>query len=458
VSNPAIAPAQRAGARLATLLPFGLPGLPIAAIQLVYAVYLPRFYAGLGMGLAAVGLAIAVVRIIDIGVDPILGMAIDRTSTPIGRYRPWLLAGAPVAMLGTFMLIVSGGRADAGYLILWLLVGYAGWSILNLAMTAWASILATGYNDRSRVYGVTQGMAVIGSTGLLLLPVLTHGAVVLGRAASMPTVGWIILIALPLCAIGCAALSPEPAAETGPSAGFRFADLWFGLTKTAMWRIVAADLLLTLGPGTTGPLYVYFFHDAKGFGIAEVSLLLIFYIGAGIVGAPTWARIAKRIGKHRTIQIACVAYAVTQTILMALPRVWPGHTAIDAIPTILGMIGVGFCASAFVAMIRALMADVIDEVRLETGRDLTSLLFSMVTTTTKIGVAITVAVVFPILALVGYNGKEGAVNTPHAIFGLEMCYLFAPIVLVFGGGAMFLGYRLDADRHADIRAKLDAAR
>jgi Na+/melibiose symporter-like transporter len=37
-----------------------------------------------------------------------------------------------------------------------------------------------------------------------------------------------------------------------------------------------------------------------------------------------------------------------------------------------------------------------------------------------------------------------------------MCYLFAPIILVFLGGALFFGYRLDARRHGAIREALDA--
>ena len=78
-----------------------------------------------------------------------------------------------------------------------------------------------------------------------------------------------------------------------------------------------ADLVLTLGPGTTGPMYVYFFHDAKGFNEADVGYLLIYYIGAGLIGAPVWGRVARRFGKHRTVQIACVCYGITQTILMA---------------------------------------------------------------------------------------------------------------------------------------------
>ncbi|HEY2177464.1 MAG TPA: MFS transporter, partial [Caulobacteraceae bacterium] len=200
----------------------------------------------------------------------------------------------------------------------------------------------------------------------------------------------------------------------------------------------------------------FFFHDAKGFTIAEVGFLLIFYIGASVIGAPAWGRIAKALGKHRTLQIACVFYAIAQSTLMALPRVWPGHGLAEMLPTIAGMFGVGFTASAFILLIRAMVADVVDDVRLESGQDITSLLFSMVTTTNKIGLSVTTAFSFTVLSLVGYNPREGAVNTPHAIFGLEICYLFAPVILVFLGGGLFFGYRLDARRHGEIRAQLEA--
>ena len=77
------------------------------------------------------------------------------------------------------------------------------------------------------------------------------------------------------------------------------------------------------------------------------------------------------------------------------------------------------------------------------------------TTTAKVGAAISVFIIFPILAAVGYNGKEGALNSPHAIFGLEMCYLFAPIIMVFFGGGVLFGYKLDNARHSAIREALD---
>jgi Na+/melibiose symporter-like transporter len=182
----------------------------------------------------------------------------------------------------------------------------------------------------------------------------------------------------------------------------------------------------------------------------------MFAIGAGLVGAPIWGRIAQVISKHRTVQAGCVCYAISQSALMVVPRVWPGHTALDDIPTAVAMFAVGLSASAFFVALRAMVADVVDEVRLQRDQDLTSLLFSMVTTTTKIGAVLCVMIVFPVLKLVGYNGKEGAVNSAHAIFGLEMCYLFAPIILVFSGGAMLFGYKLNAQRHGEIRNALEA--
>ena len=222
-----------------------------------------------------------------------------------------------------------------------------------------------------------------------------------------------------------------------------------------MARLIFADLLLALGGGAVGPLYVYFWHDVKGFTVQDVGLLLIPGTMAGI-GAPVWGRIARRLGKHWTLLLGCAAcYSVAQIVLMTLPRVHAPYTFADALPTILISACVGFCTCSFQLMIRAMVADVADEVKLEVGQDFTGLLFSMVTTTTKIGGSITVLIVFPILALIGYNGAEAAVNTPHAIFQLQLVYVLIPITLIGLGGLAIIGYKLEAGRHAEIRAKLD---
>jgi Na+/melibiose symporter-like transporter len=441
---------------LPTILAFGAIQMPLLAIGLVYGVYLPPNYAGLGVGLASVALAITIVRGIDVFFDPLLAMVMDRTKTPIGRYRPWLVLGTPIVMFGVYKVLMPQGPVSQGYLILWLLVSFVGLSMMTLGSSAWSAVVATNYNDRARLYAWTSPMGILALVGLLMLPLFTHGKVAAGLTSSMPIIGMIFLVALPIALFITAVFTPERVAPASQSS-FSASDYLGAIGRPTMLRLILADFLLALGPGVTGPLYLFYFHDAKGFTIPDVSLMLIFYVTAGVFGGLFWGGYAaQKLGKHRALQVACVAYGITQSILMAVPGMKAGYTFVDVLPTGVAMIAVGFTAAAFLILVRAMVADVADEVRLDRKRDLTSLLYSMVTTTTKLGGSITVAVVYPVLALVGYNPKEGAVNTPHAIFGLEMCYLFAPVILVLIGGSMFFGYRLDSKRHAEIREALAA--
>jgi len=443
-------------APLHTILAFGAIQMPVLAIGVIYGVYLPPNYAGLGVGLVAVAAAITIVRAVDVFFDPLLATVMDRTRTPIGRYRPWVVLGTPIVMLGVWKIEMPAGAVSEGYLILWLLVSFVGLSMMTLGASAWSAVVATTYHDRARLFAWTAPMGILGIDALLLLPFFTHNKVAPGLTASMPIIGVIFLIALPIALAICAIFTPERLATAARRPTFSLADYRGAIARPTMLRLIAADFLLALGPGVTGPLYLFYFHDAKGFSVPDVSLMLIFYVSAGIFGGLFWGGYAaKLLGKHRALQVACVSYAITQSVLMAVPRVGPHYTFVDCLPTGVAMAAVGFCATAFLILVRAMVADVVDEVRLERKQDLTSLLYSMVTTTTKIGGSITVAVAYPVLAFVHYNPKEGAVNTPHAIFGLEMCYLFAPVVLVLIGGAMFFGYKLDSKRHAEIRAALD---
>ena len=423
--------------------------MPLGLIVIVFSVFLPRFYVSLGLSFAAVGAALLIVRLLDVALDLIVGLAMDQTRTPLGRYRPWLLAGAPILLLGVYHLLLPRGPVSQLYLIGWLLAAYLGFSILTLSMAAWGANVAAAYHERARVYGVVQAMSTLSATTLLLLGVLTGGRIEPGKPASMWVIGAIIVIAIPIGVALTSLFTPERKPTGLTQARFSLADYGLALKRPAMLRVIAADLILTLGAGSTAPIYVYFFHDAKGFSIAATGSLLVFYIAAGLVGAPFWSAVAHRTSKHRALQAARVAAALTQGALVTVP-------AGLYLATALAMFSVGFCVAGFVPLIRAMVADIADEVRLETGKDLSSVIYAMVTTTQKVGTALTVAIIFPVLGLIGYQGGEGAHNSPAAVFGLEMCYLFAPVIMLALGAATMIGYTLDAARHGEIRAALEA--
>ena len=193
---------------LPVVMAFSSTALPIAAIGLVMAVYLPRFFASqIGLSLAAVGGAFTIVRLIDMVLDPLLGMAMDRTHLRMGRYRPWLMLGAPIVMAATYMLFMARPGAGEPYLVGWLLVLYLGVSILTLSQAAWGASLATDYNDRSRVYGVIQAVGVVGAVLILLLPLA------LGKqgegASGVHAMGWFCIIAIPVTLALCVLITPE---------------------------------------------------------------------------------------------------------------------------------------------------------------------------------------------------------------------------------------------------------
>lgn len=435
---------------LPRLLAFAGGSMPAYIMLGITGVYLPKFYAGhLGVSLLTLGATIAMIRLADLGVDLGLGILMDKTKTAIGRYKPWYLLGLPVVCLAVYKAFNPPEGAGISYLVIWYAMLYLAYSLLVLGHSAWAGTITGQYNERSRIFGWMMGLGFAASVSVNLLPLLTHGAVNPAKASSMPIMAWIIIASALICMPLALLIAPEREPPVARKERLTLKDYAAVVTTPSMLRLVLADLFLTLGPGTTAPMYIFFFHEAKRFTLDQVPLLLIFYVGAGIFGAPLWGRLAMRIGKHRTVQVACVAYAITQTILMAMPA---GQFAITAV----GMAAVGFCSSAFILLVRAMVADVADQLRLETGQERSGVLFALVTLTQKFGTSITISIVFPILGAVGFNPKDGAVNTPHAIWGLEMCYLFAPIILVLVGGAMFFGYSLTAQRQGEIRAQLDA--
>lgn len=428
---------------------FGAGGIPVAMLLLVLGTYITPFYSGsVGIKLAVLGATLSSLRLIDVGFDFLLGWVMDRFETPIGRFKPWFLLALPVFWVGIFKLLNPPAGAGLEHLVPWLLVCYLAYSLMGLSHAAWAANLATDYHERSRIFGWTQAITVIGTVGMLLAPILTQGWIKPGDPDSMPRLAILLIVAATVIIPINALFTPERVVRSLQKKAATPKDFAAVFTKSSMSRLLLADLLLTLGTGTTAPMYVFFFHTAKGFEISEVSYLLIPYIGAGILGAPVWAHVAQRLGKHRAIQVACVCYGIMQTILMAIPAKLLGPTAV-------AMFCVGFSASAFIPLMRSMVADVTDELRLSTGKEQAGVLYSLVILVQKIGTSVTTIIVLPILQWVGFNPKPHAVNTPEAIFGLQMCYLFAPIIFVLIGSLVFFGYKLTPGRHAEIRTALD---
>ena len=435
------------GLSLATVMAFAGPSLPLTGIGTIYGVYVAPYLTGvLGVGLATLAGAFLLIQAISLFWDPILGWAMDRTRTPIGRFRPWMIASVPIFLISTYMIFMAKPGIGFAYLVIWGLVLGLGQSMLGLSQAAWGANLATTYNQRSLLYGVIGGVGGVGAILFLVMQVIfakPHP----GLPNNIQMSGWVVLVSVPILVALLAVIVREPVSPTLRTP-FALKDYWEMIWRPEMRRLILADFALALGPGTTGPLYLFFFRDALGFNAAQEGELLMVYVAAAFLGGPMLGWVATKLNKHRTLMLATVGYAICQASLFVIPK----GMFIAAVP---GMMGCGFIAAGFGLLVRAMVADVGDELRLEQGKERMSLLYALVSTTSKVGGAITLPVSYTILARVGYKTTVGAANTPYAIHGLVMCYVFAPIIFVLLGGLVMFGYRLDASRHAEVRSKLD---
>ena len=183
---------------LGAILAFAAANFPFGALGIAVAVYLPPYFAGhLGVSLAVVGGAWATVRLLDMIVDPILGLVMDRTTTRFGRYRLWTLIGAPILMVSTYALFLAPKDIGELYLIGWLLIYYLAYSIMTLGHSAWGATLSTQYHERSRVFGVVAMLGVLGAVVVLLIPIFS-GALGFGTGLAVPQMGWFIILSIPL--------------------------------------------------------------------------------------------------------------------------------------------------------------------------------------------------------------------------------------------------------------------
>lgn len=433
---------------LVSVVTFSIATFPVSALGVALFVYLPPYLAGhLGVALTTISGAWAAVRIVDLFVDPVLGHAMDRTRTRLGRYRAWLAVGVPILMLAVYMLFMAPKGIGALYLLIWLFVLYVGNSILTLSQYAWSATLATEYHERSRVLGVLTAVGVAAGVITLLIPIIGP-AVGLSNAQGIQAMGWFVILIAPVTVGLTVWRTPERLSKDTHSQ-FAFGDYVDIVRKPEVVRLFLCQMALTLGPGWMSAIYLFYFKSVRGYTTQQATILLLIYILAGVVGAPLTARAAMRFGKHQTLMATTTAFSLGLFLVFAIP---PGNV-LAGIPL---MVWCGIMAAGFGLMINAMMADVGDEIRLHQGKERISVLYAVLTFASKVAAAAAISVTFFLLSRIGYNAAEGAHNSAQALDGLQWIFLLGPFVFVILGGACVVGWKLDADRHAGVRAQLDA--
>ena len=438
-----------------TMMALAGPAAPMSALSLPLIIYLPEFFSNaLGISLAVVGLMFTVVRLADLAFDPFVGGLMDRTMTRFGQFRPWLLIGVPVVIAGTVMLFMAERGAGVLRLSIGLALGYAGYSIVNLAQMGLGTELTSDYRERSRVFAWWQGFNGLGLVLVLMLPVvlpyLFGERMAQDPGFTVRTMGWFVVVTLPLTALLCVARVRESGtARTSHVASL--ADYRSLLSLSSTRLLLLAQILVGMAGGIASAVFIFYFTMIKHVPREYVGVQFLILTFGSMISAVLWSWLANRIGKHRALIVGCLLYSAYLVVLFIMPA---GNLVIFYALALPG----GVAAASFDMLPRAMMADVSDEDRLSSGHDRLGMLFALLTVTIKLGQAVSIGIVYFMLDLLGFNASSAAANPPGALLGVSALFTLVPLSLYVAAALVASRYTLTPARHRGILVSLGEAK
>lgn len=422
-----------------------LPAFPIAAFGMPLVVHLPSFYASkeVGIDLAVVGAIFGLIRVVDIFIDPVAGYVSDRWRTRFGRRRPVIALGTPIFALGIWLAFVPGGVVSPAYLLACLMVMYLGYSTVVVPHLSWGSEISTDYHERSRVYGWYQFLTVAGMMCVLIVPAVLEGRGYPLSTQVMAMAAFAIATLIPSVAI-CLVFVPEPAVRLGTQAGL-IPTLRFLLGNNALRRVMAVDLIEATNQGARGAMFLYFISLGLALPKFGGTLLLVYFL-SGVVCAPIWIALSRRIGKSRAL-ITAYVYGIAAGLLLFLIPLGSRPVAL----VIIALTGASYAAPAF--LIRAMMADVADADTHENGAERAGLMYAFLTMTSKLGIGWSVTIAFGLLSLLGFDPRIH--DAPGAIENLRLVYILLPVGLAALSLLTMVGYPLNEARQRALRVEIE---
>lgn len=445
-ANPRYRTMNRLHLSTTKLVAFASPAAPISALGLPLVVYLPPFYAEeMDIGLALVGTVFMITRFWDVVTDPLLGVLSDRFKTRWGRRRPWIVASVPIVLLAVWRIFAPDPPVGWLYLLGWMIFLYVGWTLLTISHMSWGAELTPDYDERSRVQAAREVALLLGVIAVLALPaVLEQLDPSSTRADRVALMGWFIVLLLPVTVAWAVSTVPEREAPTSPPLGWRRASRVVA-TNAALRRVLVMDAVSGLGGGIISSLFLFLSDDFLQLERWSSLLLLIYFI-SGVSFIAPMVRVSYRFGKHRTLAFSSIFTTATVPLILLVPPNNPWAAAAFCL-----LVGVNLGVAPF--LFRSIMADVADQDRVESGAQRTGLYYSLLTMTNKVGYALSIGIVYPLLEWIGYT--PGAENSPEAIAGLAGIFVWPPCLMFATVAWLMWNFPIDRERQQALRREIE---
>ncbi len=449
--HPALTDARGGRLSVGQRLGYGVGDLGINFYFGLATAYLLYFYTDVfGLSAAVAGSVFLVARVIDAAVDPLMGVIADRTRTRAGRFRPWLLWGAPPLALLTVSLF-SAPQLDAQGKALWAYATYIAFGIAYTAVAlpyaALTPTLTQHHEERTTLSTVRMGCAF---AGFYVISVATDPLV---RLFDSPQQGWQVVaagyatIATLLLVVCYLSTREAPVLASAPVVSLR-ESLRAVRSNGPLVIVILVFMggLMSFNVRTATAIYYCKYVLERPDLIAAYFAWTMPVMMAGLFGVP-W--LARRVGKARAV-IAGALLTICGGIGLYL-------TPVQAVEQALFFCCVMALGGAPVAVMGwSMTADTVDYAEWRTGVRADAQTYSIAAFFQQLAAAFAGAGVAALLAVFGYVANEA--QTADSLHAILMMMSLAPCAIMLVVIAACLIYPLDSRRHAEIAAALHLRR
>jgi len=433
-----------------TKLFYGIGDLGNAVVNSAIQFFLMKFYTdGALVSPALAGNALLIGKIWDAINDPLFGWFTDRTKSRHGKRRVFMIFGAiPLAIAIALLWFVPA--VDRIWTFVWIAATFilfdTVWTLTNVPYYALTSELTDDYDERSSLTTYRMAMAV--------------PAYLVGAALTPAIVGLFALQRTGYAFIGIAYGILAAAALLISAAGFRerqgvrvanaepspFKSLTLAFKNRPFVWLCFTYFVVNVSFAFIKTLMAYYI-EYQLLMKAETTLVMGLMLICVTISLPFWQWVSRKMDKGPAYGLGMAVGALAVVLTFFLP-----HQSTGLIYIIAVLAGFGFSAQWIFPW--AMVADVADYDRVETGQQRSGMYYGVWGLATKISEALALASVGWVLA--GFNYVPNVEQTSQALLGIRLFFGLIPAAIIFVSLPLLFKYPLTRRRHAEIRARLDA--
>jgi len=413
------------------------------ANSIIQGIYAKEF----GVSLQAIAAILLIAGLIDVVSNPLIGYWSDRYRISHGSRKPWLLAGAAIAVVACWFLYAPTPPVTPAYFLGWLLLAYFAWSLSEIPYGAWIAEISGNYDQRTRLSTWRAMFAYGGSIAFFAVPFLPMFPTHEFTAGTLRWTAIIAGIALPVMTLLAVVFVPNGTAPRAHAARAS-RDPWRAVFHNRPLLIYALMFaLIGLANGVLAGVLFFFFDSYLQQGKTMAGIFLI-ALPVGALAVPVWGYLCRKLGKHRAWAVGTAASAIAILGYGFVPVGSAGTWWLTAVHVLVIASYVSYAVAS-----PAVLADVVDYGRWRFGADFGGTYFSFYSLMYKAAPQVGAAMGIAMLGWFGFDPKA-QMQSEDAQFGLLFVFCAVPAALLLIATVMVWRFPIDARRQAIIARRL----